>query len=279
MSSIEPTTSRAAESKPRRIVPIVLFVSVAAVLGLGATMFRRARAKTNDVALASSPKPVTAIEVKASTFRATRRYVATIEPWLRAKVGPQLVSAYVDTVLFRPGATVKKGEVLATLDCRDAGAAAQAAMMAARALEKKQVAIAKEAERLDKMLAPVDWANCKLFVEYGPGVGTFTEHVLARMAPDATLIAIDTNPDFIRYLDSKFTDSRLLAVNGSAADVQQIIADCGFDHADYILSGLPFSTLPAGVGPKIAEETLRSSALPALSRNIARMVRKAKSNT
>ena len=108
---------------------------------------------------------------------------------------------------------------------------------------------------IDKMLAPVDWGQCKLFVEYGPGVGTFTEHVLRRMAPDARLIAIDTNDDFIRYLGAKFRDNRLLPVNGSAADVRQIIADCGFEHADYVLSGLPFSTLPAGVGPAIAEAT------------------------
>src|SRR3546814_6686842 len=33
------------------------------------------------------------------------------------------------------------------------------------------------------------------------------------------------------------------------------MADRGFEHADYVLSGLPFSTLPPGVGPKIAEET------------------------
>ena len=108
---------------------------------------------------------------------------------------------------------------------------------------------------IDKMLAPVDWANTRLFVEYGPGVGTFTEHVLQRLAPDATLIAIDTNPDFVRYLRGKFTDNRLFPVTGSAADVRQIIADCGFGEADYVLSGLPFSTLPAGVGPRIAEET------------------------
>ena len=108
---------------------------------------------------------------------------------------------------------------------------------------------------IDKMLAPVDWENCRLFVEYGPGVGTFTEHVLQRMAPDATLIAIDTNADFISYLRGKFADSRLFPVTGSAADVRQIVADCGFEHADYVLSGLPFSTLPAGVGPAIAEET------------------------
>jgi phospholipid N-methyltransferase len=108
---------------------------------------------------------------------------------------------------------------------------------------------------IDKMLEPVDWASCKVFVEYGPGVGTFTEHVLARMAPDAVLIAIDTNPDFVDYLGRKIRDSRLRPVAGSAADVQQILADFGYDHADYILSGLPFSTLPPGIGPAIAEAT------------------------
>ena len=108
---------------------------------------------------------------------------------------------------------------------------------------------------IDKMLAPVDWTNCKLFVEYGPGVGTFTQHVLDRLAPDATLLTIDTNPDFTDYLNGKFTDSRLQAVTGSAANVRKIMADRGFEAADYILSGLPFSTLPAGVGPRIAEQT------------------------
>ena len=108
---------------------------------------------------------------------------------------------------------------------------------------------------VDRMLAPVDWENCRLFVEYGPGVGTFTEHVLRRMAPDATLIAIDTNEDFVRYLRGKFTDNRLFAITGSAENVREIIADCGFDHADYILSGLPFSTLPQGVGAKIVQQT------------------------
>jgi phospholipid N-methyltransferase len=111
---------------------------------------------------------------------------------------------------------------------------------------------------IDKMLEPVDWAATKLFVEYGPGVGTFTQHILQRLAPDATLITIDTNDDFTHYISRKFTDSRLIAVTGSAADVGTIIADCGFAHADYILSGLPFSTLPAGVGPQIAEETAQA---------------------
>jgi phospholipid N-methyltransferase len=108
---------------------------------------------------------------------------------------------------------------------------------------------------IDRMLAPVDWANCKLFVEYGPGVGTFTQHILRRLAPEAVLLTIDTNPDFTTYLGSKIRDSRLRAVTGSAADVREIIDGLGFEQADFILSGLPFSTLPAGIGPKIAEAT------------------------
>ncbi len=108
-----------------------------------------------------------------------------------------------------------------------------------------------------KMLGPVDWGACKLFVEYGPGVGTFCRPILERMAPDATLIAIDTNADFIRYLDHTITDSRFVAVEGSAADVERIVREHGHDHADYVLSGLPFSTLPAGVGPAIASATQR----------------------
>ena len=108
---------------------------------------------------------------------------------------------------------------------------------------------------VDKMLAPVDWTRVKLFVEYGPGVGTYTLPVLDRLGPDAELIAIDTNPDFIDFLRREITDPRLRPVRGSAADVRRIVADLGHREADYVLSGLPFSTLPEGVGDRIAAET------------------------
>src|SRR3546814_3804088 len=70
-------------------------------------------------------------------------------------------------------------------------------------------------------------------------------------------IAIDTNEDFVDYLREDIRDSRFIAVHGSAADVEEIIRAHGFEKADYVLSGLPFSTLPAGVGPAIAVATHR----------------------
>ena len=109
-----------------------------------------------------------------------------------------------------------------------------------------------------KMLSPVDWNECRLFVEYGPGVGTFCRPVLDRLRRDGTLIVIDTNPLFIDYLKRTITDSRFIAVHGSAEDVEEIIRAHGHKHADYVLSGLPFSTLPDGVGPRIAAATHRA---------------------
>lgn len=110
---------------------------------------------------------------------------------------------------------------------------------------------------IDKMLAPVKWDECRLFVEYGPGVGTFCRPVLDRLPRDGELIVIDTNPLFIDYLMKTITDSRFHAVLGSAEDVEEIVKALGHEKADYVLSGLPFSTLPEGVGPAIAAATYR----------------------
>lgn len=108
---------------------------------------------------------------------------------------------------------------------------------------------------IDRMLEPVDWANCRLFVEYGPGVGTFTRPILDQLSPDALLVTIDTNEDFTRFLERSIPDPRLVAITGSAAEVERLLAERGLGKADYVLSGLPFSTLPPGVGDAIAGAT------------------------
>ncbi len=135
----------------RRVV-FVLASGTAAVLLMGALLFVRARGATNDVALASLPKPVTIVEGRTAQYREQRRYVGSVEPWLSAKVGPQLVSAYVDTVLVRPGAPVSRGQVIATLDCRNSSASNKAIAMHARSLAATQVALANRAARMGTLL-------------------------------------------------------------------------------------------------------------------------------
>lgn len=133
-------------------VPLVIAGVVIAALAVGTYFLRRAEANVNKVALSDNPKTVAVVEARATTYRPTNRYVGTLEPWLHARVGPQLASGYVDTVLVRPGATVKRGDVLATLDCRNASTASQAVQHQARALEQRQKAAAREAARLGELL-------------------------------------------------------------------------------------------------------------------------------
>jgi len=130
----------------------MLVVAVAAILAAGATLFRHAAAQTNHTPLAATPKGVTVVTAKAAEYRDTKRYVGTLSAWLEAKVGPQLVSAYVSDVLVRPGARVKKAQVLATLDCHSSAVADRAVSLQARALEAEQRALASETSRFQSLL-------------------------------------------------------------------------------------------------------------------------------
>src|SRR5581483_426323 len=106
-----------------------------------------------------------------------------------------------------------------------------------------------------QLLKPVDWSQAKVIVEYGPGVGVITSEVLRRMRPDATLIAIETNPEFVKYLRASIRDERLHVVEDSAEAVDEILRRHGHTSASYVISGIPFSTIPAKVRESILLKT------------------------
>jgi len=132
-------------------LPIYIVAGVAGVIVLGVLLVARANSRVNQITLASAPRGVTVVEARPAKYRALRRYVGTIQPWIEAKVGPQLISGYVDTVLVRPGDLVKHGQVIATLDCRNASASSRAVSMQARAIQAEQEAIAHEAARVAEL--------------------------------------------------------------------------------------------------------------------------------
>lgn len=111
---------------------------------------------------------------------------------------------------------------------------------------------------VERMLEPIDWQRARHIVEYGPGEGTFTREILNRMRDDAELVLIELNADLAAYLKRHFTDPRVTVIHGSAADINQIAADRGWDGVDYALSGIPFSTMPEGVRREILTETRQS---------------------
>ncbi len=134
-------------------IRVVILVGVAALLIGIVALYLRSASRANHVALAAAPRPVTVVKTQAGSYRATHSYVGTIEAWDSARLGPQFISAFVSTVLFRPGASVKRGEVLATLDCRNSSAASKEVAAKAKALEQRQVAVEHESERVSEMAA------------------------------------------------------------------------------------------------------------------------------
>ena len=108
---------------------------------------------------------------------------------------------------------------------------------------------------IKQLLEPIDWKRARVIVEYGPGVGGITAEVLRRMRADAALIAIEMNPDFVSYLRDSISDPRLHVVEGSAVSVDEILRRFGYQGADYIISGIPFSTIPAPLRERILHKT------------------------
>ena len=119
---------------------------------LGGVLVHRSEGRINRVALASAPRPVSVVVAQRTTYSDSRTYVGAGESWIEASVGPQYISAYVTTVLVRPGDTVTRGQVLATLDCAHPNAASKAIQMQARAIDEQQRATADEAARQTTML-------------------------------------------------------------------------------------------------------------------------------
>jgi RND family efflux transporter MFP subunit len=133
-------------------IPVRIGIGVLVLIALGTLLMLRAEHRVNRVALSDSPRPVTVVTAQSATFRPHRRYIGTLQPWTSSDIGPQLISAYVDTVLVRPGAQVKQGQVLATLDCKPTSAANRNVAMLARSVEERQRAAAHEANRTESLL-------------------------------------------------------------------------------------------------------------------------------
>lgn len=106
-----------------------------------------------------------------------------------------------------------------------------------------------------RVLREIDWSRARVLVEYGPGVGVFTTEMLRRMRSDATLIVFETNADFVDFLRRSVNDSRLHIVHGSAAEAVAVLKQQGHSHADYIVSGIPYSTMP----PEVRDSILSAS--------------------
>jgi phospholipid N-methyltransferase len=100
------------------------------------------------------------------------------------------------------------------------------------------------------MLDMGDVRSADLVVELGAGTGSQTGEILARMGPDARLVALEIDPRLARLLEERFDDPRLQVVCDSAENLAQHLAG---EKADVLVCALPFTSLEPRLRRRILE--------------------------
>jgi len=77
-------------------------------------------------------------------------------------------------------------------------------------------------------------------VEYGPGTGAFTPHILDRIKPGATFFALELDELMAEAFRRRFPE--VIVYRDSAANVGTYLAQHGVARADCIVCGLPWAS-------------------------------------
>ncbi len=113
--------------------------------------------------------------------------------------------------------------------------------------------VAPSSPKLEQRLVrSADIAHARTVVELGPGTGGTTAALLAAMPHGARLLAIELDPTFHAHLRETLADPRLLLEHASAEQLADLLAARHLEPPDAIVSGIPFSTMPAQVSERIA---------------------------
>jgi len=138
---------------------------------------------------------------------------------------------------------------------------------------KVVAAFAPSSKRLARMMVDgLDFAHARAVVEYGPGLGTFSKAILARIAesapthavnasdhatPDANsgcrFIAIERNQRMAELFRQRFPQVKLF--HDDAANVKDICRQEGLDKVDYVISGLGWPSFSDDVRLSILRAT------------------------
>jgi phospholipid N-methyltransferase len=105
------------------------------------------------------------------------------------------------------------------------------------------------------MLDLGDVPGAALVVELGAGTGVQTGEILARMRPDARLIALEIDPRLAALLEERYDDPRLQVVADSAEHLQKHLDG---ERADVLVCALPFTSLEPGLRRRILDSLPRA---------------------
>ncbi|MFQ5654006.1 MAG: class I SAM-dependent methyltransferase [Planctomycetota bacterium] len=106
------------------------------------------------------------------------------------------------------------------------------------------------------MLGGIDLDAAELVVELGPGTGALTREIVRRLGPSTMLIAIESNPRFVRLLKDRFPT--ITVFHGCAEETPRILLDHDLGRADCIVSGLPWASFTEETQKRLIHSVLEA---------------------
>jgi phosphatidylethanolamine/phosphatidyl-N-methylethanolamine N-methyltransferase len=86
--------------------------------------------------------------------------------------------------------------------------------------------------------------EARTVVELGAGTGAITQVLLETLPPQATLLAFEINPEFISYMEKRFSDPRLVLLNAPAECLGDELRQRGLTRIDAVVSSLSLRFMP-----------------------------------
>lgn len=110
-----------------------------------------------------------------------------------------------------------------------------------------------------KMVDVIDFHRAKCIVELGPGTGVFTKEIMKRKRKETIFLLIEINEVFCKELQRKFkNEQNVIVVHGSAENIKKYMEELNIECIDYVLSGLPFTSLPEEVSKRILNNVMEA---------------------
>lgn len=121
-------------------------------------------------------------------------------------------------------------------------------------------AIAPSSKILAKQMVDIiDFNRAKCIVELGPSTGAFTKEIMKRKKQETVLLLIEINEVFFKELKRRFKDEQnVIVVHGSAENIKKYMEEFNIEYIDYVLSGLPFTSLPEEVSKRILNNVMEA---------------------
>jgi phosphatidylethanolamine/phosphatidyl-N-methylethanolamine N-methyltransferase len=91
------------------------------------------------------------------------------------------------------------------------------------------------------MVASVPRVSAPVVVEFGAGTGAMTRALLDQLPADARLLVFEINPRFVKHLQEKFSDPRMILINASVENVDSELRRRGIERVDAVVSSLGLS--------------------------------------